>query len=115
LTREAVAYIDEKSADAKAGKPFFLYFPMSSPHGPIVPSEEWQGKSELGKYGDFIMQTDGSVGAVMEAIERNGLADNTIFIFSADNGTSKIANFEELQEQGHYPSANLRGSKADLW
>jgi arylsulfatase A-like enzyme/alpha-L-fucosidase len=115
LTREAVAYIDEKGAQARAGKPFFLYFPMSSPHGPIVPSEDWQGKSELGEYGDFIMQTDGSVGAVMEAIERNGLADNTVFIFSADNGTSKIADFEALQEKGHYPSANLRGSKADLW
>ncbi len=115
LTREVVAYIDEKSAEAKSGKPFFLYFPMSSPHAPIVPSDGWTGKSELGKYGDFIMQTDGSVGAVMEALERNGLSDNTIIIFSADNGTSKVAKIEELEAQGHYPSANLRGSKADLW
>ncbi|VGO12382.1 Arylsulfatase [Pontiella desulfatans] len=115
LTKEAVGFIDRKSTEAKAGKPFFLYFPLSSPHGPIAPSKEWQGKSELGSYGDFIMQTDASVGAVMAALDRNGLRENTIIVFSTDNGTSPIAKFEDLEAAGHYPSANLRGHKADLW
>lgn len=115
LTEEVVRQIDQKAAAAKQGKPFFIYFPMSSPHTPIVPSPEWKGKTGLGDYGDFVAQTDGSVGEVIAALERNGLADNTIVIFGADNGTSKEADIENLQQQGHYPSANLRGSKADLW
>ena len=115
LTEAAVEFIDSRAVDAKAGKPFFLYCALSSPHTPIVPSKKWQGKSGLGDYGDFVMQTDGSVGAVMEALDKHGLSDNTILIFSADNGTSKAAGIPALQKQGHYPSANLRGSKADLW
>jgi arylsulfatase A len=115
LTESAVEFIDSRAADAKAGKPFYLYFALSSPHTPIVPSKEWQGKSGLGDYGDFVMQTDGSVGAVMEALDKHGLRDNTLLIFSADNGTSKAAGIPALQKQGHYPSANLRGSKADIW
>ncbi len=115
LTEKAVAYVNEHAEDAKSGKPFFLYMPLGSPHAPIVPSKQWQGKSGLGKYGDFVMQTDGSVGEVVAAIDENGLADNTLLIFSCDNGTSKVANIPALQKQGHFPSANLRGSKADIW
>lgn len=115
LTEEAVRFIDAQANSAKDGKPFFLYLPLSSPHTPIVPSADWKGKSGLGDYGDFVMQTDGTVGAVMDALERNGLVDNTILIFSSDNGTSKAAGIPQLQKQGHYPSAHLRGSKADIW
>jgi arylsulfatase A-like enzyme len=111
----AVDYINQKAADAKNGKPFFLYVPFGSPHTPIVPTEEWIGKSGLGKYGDFVMMTDGMAGRVIDAIDANGLADNTIVIFSSDNGTSRKCKFDDLKEQGHYPSAYLRGSKADLW
>ena len=115
LTDEVTDLIDQKAEQAKNGKPFFIYFAQSSPHTPIVPSKEWQGKTELGDYGDFVAQTDGTVGAVMDALEKNGLADNTIVIFSADNGTSKEADIEFLQSNGHYPSAGLRGAKSDLW
>ena len=116
LTDVVTRYIDEKASDAKEGKPFFLYFPMSSPHSPVVPSKQWQGKSGLGPHGDFVMQTDASVGAVMEALARNGLVDNTIVIFSADNGTSGVAaNKLDLERQGHFPSGDFRGAKTDLW
>lgn len=115
ITAKAVEHINEHAAAAKAGQPFFLYVPLSSPHTPIVPSERWIGKSGLGKYADFVMQTDGSVGEVVRAIDANGLTDNTLLIFSCDNGTSRAAGIPELQAQGHYPSAQLRGSKADLW
>ncbi|MEP2774691.1 MAG: arylsulfatase [Luteolibacter sp.] len=115
ITTAAAGFIDAHAAGAKEGKPFFMYFPLSSPHTPIAPAPEWIGKGLIGEYGDFVAQTDGSVGAVMEALERNGLTKNTIVIFSADNGTSKAANIPALEKQGHYPSANLRGSKADLW
>ncbi len=112
LQREAVTYIN-----SRAGKeePFFLYLPLGSPHTPIVPSPEWQGKSGLGDYGDFVMQTDAALGAVMEALDANGMTENTLVIFTSDNGCSKAAGINELAEQGHLVSAHLRGSKADIW
>jgi len=115
LTDEVVDLIDNKAAKAKEGDPFFIYFAQNSPHTPIAPSEPWQGKTALGAYGDFVAETDGSVGAVMDAIERNGLTDNTIVIFSSDNGTSRAADIPYLQSNGHYPSADFRGYKTDLW
>ena len=112
LTEKSVDYID-----SRAGKdePFFLFIPLGSPHTPIVPSPEWQGKSGLGDYGDFVMQTDHVVGEVSKALARNGFADNTLFIFTSDNGCSKAADIKGLAEQGHLVSAHLRGSKADIW
>ncbi len=115
ITKRVVDYINDRAAEAKSGKPFFLYFPMSAPHTPIVPADPWKGRGVVGTYGDFVAQTDDSVGQVMEALERNGLDDNTLLVFTADNGTSKAADIGKLQAQGHFPSANLRGSKADLW
>lgn len=112
LTRESVAYIDSRQG---SDKPFFLYAPLGSPHNPIVPSPEWQGKSGMSPHADFVMQTDHFVVEVDEALERNGLKENTLVIFTSDNGTSKAAGIEELEAMGHFPSAHLRGSKADLW
>ena len=112
LQREAVEYIESRAGQEK---PFFLYLPLGSPHTPIVPTPEWQGRSGLGDYGDFVMQTDACLGAVMEALEKNDFADNTLVIFTSDNGCSKAAGIQKLAEQGHIVSAHLRGSKADLW
>ncbi|MBV1888526.1 MAG: arylsulfatase [Urechidicola sp.] len=115
VTDYAVDYINQKANSSKNGKPFFLYVALGSPHKPILPTKEWEGKSGLGKYGDFVMMTDGMAGKIIDAIDSNGLKDNTIVIFSSDNGTSKSANIPNLEKQGHYPSANLRGLKSDLW
>ncbi|MDF1824748.1 MAG: arylsulfatase [Verrucomicrobiales bacterium] len=112
LTEKSVEYIDSR---ADAEEPFFLYLPLGSPHTPIVPSPEWQGKSGLGDYGDFVMQTDHVVGEVSKALKRNGFANNTLFIFTSDNGCSKAAGIDKLAEKGHLVSAHLRGSKADIW
>ena len=111
LAEKAIAYIQKQTAS----KPFFTYIALPSPHTPIVPTPEWQGKSELGKYGDFQMQTDGFVGQIMDAVAAGGFSENTLFIVSSDNGCSKAADIKGLQAQGHFPSAHLRGSKADLW
>ena len=112
LTRKSVAYINSRKGKKE---PFFLYIPLGSPHTPIVPTGEWIGKSGLGKYGDFVMQTDNVVGEVSKALERNGFTDNTLVIFTSDNGCSKAAGIAQLAEQGHIVSAHLRGSKADIW
>lgn len=112
LAERSVAYIGGR---AVTGKPFFLYLALSSPHTPIVPSSPWQGKSGLGDYADFVMQTDWAVGEVLAAIERAGIAGNTVVIFTADNGCSPAAGTAELEKRGHFPSAGLRGYKADIW
>lgn len=112
LTQKAVEYVN---ARAGSEQPFFLYLPLGSPHTPIVPTPEWEGKSGLGKYGDFVMQTDHVVGAVTAALAKHGMTDNTLVIFTSDNGCSKAAGIEQLREQGHLVSAHLRGSKADIW
>lgn len=113
LTRKAVEYIDSRAQDKET--PFFLYVPYGSPHTPIVPTPEWQGRSGLGDYGDFVMQTDAGVGEIMAALKKNDLVQNTLIIFSSDNGCSKAANIPNLKKQGHKVSAGFRGSKADLW
>ena len=113
LTEKSVAYIKERSKTPN--QPFFLYVPLGSPHTPIVPTKEWQDKSGLGAYGDFVMQTDATVGAIAAALEENGFANNTLFIFTSDNGCSKAAGLPALRKQGHHVSAHYRGSKADIW
>jgi arylsulfatase A len=112
LTRKAVEFV---SGQAKTGRPFFLYLPLNAPHTPIVPSKEWQGKSNLGAYGDFVMETDWAVGEVLAAIDHAGVSGNTLVILTSDNGCSKAAGIPQLQAQGHYPSAGMRGSKADIF
>lgn len=111
LAAESVKFIAEQQAD----KPFFVYIPLTSPHTPIVPTEQWKGKSGLGPYGDFVMQTDHVIGQIMSAVDDSEFVENTLIIVTSDNGCSKAANIRGLQSQGHYPSAQFRGSKADLW
>ncbi|MGJ8643539.1 MAG: sulfatase family protein [Luteolibacter sp.] len=111
LAAESVEYISEYESE----KPFFIYIPLPSPHTPIVPSEKWQGKSGIGSYGDFMMQTDDLVGQVVKALEEKGISENTMLIVTSDNGCSKAANFKNLESHGHFASAQYRGSKADLW
>jgi len=112
LTEKAVAYL----ASQRDGKrPFFLYFPMPAPHTPIAPSKRWQGKSGLNAYADYVMQVDDTVGQVMRALEESGHAENTLLIFTSDNGCSPQGNFKELATFGHDPSYIFRGHKADIF
>ena len=112
LTRKAVEYI---AARAKTSQPFFLYLPLNSPHTPIVPTKEWQGKSGLGDYADFVMETDWALGEVLNALDKAGITENTLVIFTSDNGCSPAAKPHDLEERGHFPSHQFRGYKADIW
>ncbi|MFO0808556.1 MAG: arylsulfatase [Gemmataceae bacterium] len=113
LVREAEKVIAERAARRDA--PFFLYLPLTTPHTPIVPAKGWEGKSGLGPYGDFVMQTDAAVGAVLAALDRAGVAGNTLVVFTSDNGCSNQANFPALAKFGHNPSYKFRGHKADVY
>lgn len=112
LINRSVNYIQER---AKTKQPFYLYLPLPAPHTPILPIKEYQGKSGLNPYGDFCLMVDDMVGKVMKALEDAGVSDNTILVFSTDNGCSPQAKFEELEPKGHYPSYIYRGHKADLF
>ncbi|MDR1098419.1 MAG: arylsulfatase [Tannerella sp.] len=112
LIDKAIAYIEKK---ANRENPFFLYLPLPAPHTPILPGERFSGKSGLNPYGDFVMEVDDMVGRINKALEENGIARNTILVFTADNGCSPEAKLNELQDKGHYPSYLYRGHKADLF
>jgi arylsulfatase A len=115
FTRRAVDTIAQRAAEARAGKPFFLYLPLNSPHTPIAPTPEWRGKSGLNAYADFVMETDAAIGDVLAALEKNGVADNTLVIFASDNGCSPEADYPFLTSHAHDPSAGRRGYKADIF
>ncbi len=115
FTQRAIDYVGRRAAEARSGKPFFLYLPLNSPHTPIAPTKEWRGKSGLNDYADFVMQTDAAVGELLAALDRLGLADNTFVIFTSDNGCSPQADFPALAALGHDPSAARRGHKADIF
>lgn len=81
FTRQAVDFI-QRQGDG----PFFLYFAHTAPHIPIVPSEEFRGKSGMGEYGDVVMEVDWSVGEILKAVADKGIDDNTLIIVTSDNG-----------------------------
>ncbi|MGE9269360.1 MAG: sulfatase family protein, partial [Verrucomicrobiales bacterium] len=112
LARESRAFIKRS---AESDKPFFLYLPLTSPHTPIVPSGRWQGKSELGEYGDFLMETDWVVGEILAELDAQGIQDETLVVFTSDNGCSPMADIPALAKKGHVVSGPLRGHKSDAF
>ncbi len=110
LTDKTVTWIESHS-DAQ---PFFLYFALPSPHAPIIPNEEFVGKSAAGGYGDFVYQTDWVVGQVLGALRDNGLEQNTLVIFTSDNGPERYA-FVRAERHDHLSMGELRGLKRDVW
>jgi len=124
LTDKAVEFVTK---NAKGQQPFFLYLPLPAPHKPVMPTTAFQGKSKLGFYADFVMQVDNAVGQVLESLDRNGVRENTVVIFTSDNGSfmyrfedGKPDHLDEPKQQGyrpenHQPNGNLRGTKADIW
>jgi arylsulfatase A-like enzyme len=128
FTRRAVTFVESRSGQRN---PFFLYFPLPSPHLPVVPNAEWLGKTGAGIYADFTAQTDATVGAVLAALDRTQQAENTLIVFTSDNGglwhrwepkeRDDIAGYKPTPrgsynlERGHRSNAGLRGTKADIW
>ncbi len=115
FVRRAVDYIESSGPE-----PFFLYFPLTSPHTPIVPNAPFVGRSGCGLYGDFVCEVDWVVGQVMAALERRGIAADTLMVFTSDNGpecgsAADGGTYEHARIHGHYSMANLRGVKRDTW
>jgi len=132
LTRKACEFVTTNKF------PFFLYLALPSPHTPLVPAKEWQGKSNLGDYGDYVMETDWAIGRVLAALDQAGVADNTLVFMTSDNGVApyvgvgpeqlrqleakgfqpasgQFQKYLELEAMGHYSSYVFRGHKSDIW
>ncbi|HYW81309.1 MAG TPA: arylsulfatase [Thermoguttaceae bacterium] len=125
LLTQAVGFIRREASDSK---PFFLYFPLTAPHKPVLPHPRFRGATELGPYGDFVVQVDWTVAQVLKTLDEAGIAKDTLILFSSDNGSymvrlddpDAIDHVTDETVQGYKPTnhmANhtLRGTKADVW
>ena len=111
LTEKATTWLEKRKGDVT---PFFLYFPLPSPHAPIIPTDKFDGRSQAGAYGDYVVQSDWSCGQLLDALERAGHAENTLVVFTADNGPEKYA-YARDEKLGHWSSGPLRGLKRDIY
>lgn len=110
FTNKAIAFI-KKQADGKA--PFFLYFAMPAPHTPWVPAPGYAGKSKAGEYGDYVQMVDDEVGKVLQTLDNLGLSENTMVVFTSDNGPYWRENF--VQKYNHKAAGEFRGMKGDAF
>lgn len=110
LTGKAVAFIEQHRNER-----FFLYFAHRNVHSPVNPNPRFKGKSEIGVYGDFINELDWSVGEVLSTLYRLKLTDNTLVIFSSDNGGVAKISSDSAVINGLYLNGPLRGKKTEVW
>lgn len=116
---------------ARSGVPFFVYFPLTSPHLPVVPTPDVSGLSEAGDYGDFVVETDRALGKILEALDDTDQTKNTLVLFSSDNGglfhwwnfraygdggaAPRTRRGDEVRRFAHQSNADWRGTKADIF
>lgn len=109
ITTRSVEYI---RSQARSGDPFFLYVPLAAPHTPWLPTEEYLATSEAGEYGDFTVQVDATLGAIMDVLDATNQAGNTILIMTSDNGAYWPESF--IDRFDHLANHRWRGMKADI-
>lgn len=113
FTEEAISVIQSHAQGERSGKPLFLYLAYPAPHTPWLPSAEFEGKSGAGMYGDFLMMVDAEISRVLATLEKEGMAENTLLVFSSDNGP--VWYDEDVHRFGHDASGGFRGMKGDAW
>lgn len=110
FTNKSIDYIaKQKSAE----KPFFLYIPLNAPHTPWVPTKEFKGKSEVDEYGDYVQMVDNQVGQILQSLKDNGFEENTLVVFTSDNGAYWHPAF--IEKFNHSANHIFKGMKADIW
>jgi arylsulfatase A len=114
FTDKAIEWMSRKTDDAKAGKPFFVYLPYTSPHYPVCPLPEFHGKGECGGYGEFVIETDYHVGRILDFLSKSGLDEDTMIVFSSDNGPETSWK-QRIEDFGHHSSGPYRGGKRDIY
>ena len=113
LTAKAVAHVRERAKERE--RPFFLYLALSAPHTPVAPTPAFAGRSGIGRYGDFVAETDAAIGEVVQALDDAGLGRDTLVIVASDNGAAAAGGIAEARRHGHDASGGFRGAKADLY
>ncbi len=113
FTERAVAYLKQHK-ESGVEKPFFLYFPLTAPHTPVVPAPFVKGWSEAGDYGDFTAQVDHTVGQVLKTLDDLGMTENTLVIMTSDNGSTEPTG-KMVKAFNHRPNYHFRGRKSDVW
>ena len=111
LTQRSINWIEERDRE----KPFFLLLSTTNIHHPFTPDEQFLGTSQAGLYGDFIHELDWMTGQIMEALEAQGIADNTILIFTSDNGGMLNEEGQRAIKKGHNMNGKFLGSKFGAW
>ena len=110
-TKKAVEFIIDPQ---RGEKPYFLFFALPAPHAPIIPNDEFDGKSGAGPYGDFVYEIDHACGQLLEAVKKSGGEDRTVVIFSADNGPEQYA-YARDKKFDHWSAKPFRGLKRDIY
>ena len=110
--RHSIKYINEQK---NSKKPFFLYLPITAPHTPVLPLDKYKGKSSIGAYGDFVVMIDDMVKQIVGTLKKNNQLDNTLIIFTSDNGCAPYVGVKDMEKQGHFPSYIYRGYKTDIY
>lgn len=110
ITDKAISYIDDQK---KTENPFFLYFPLTGPHTPWLPTEVTNGKSQAGTYGDFVLDVDNVVGRVIAALKKSGQLKNTLIIVTSDNGSHWT--LQDKEKYAHRANYTFKGQKADIY
>ena len=125
LVRQATDFIDRQSRESQ---PFLLYFPLTAPHKPVWPAERFRGRTDLGPYGDFVVQVDATVGDILNAVDAAGIRDSTVVFFTSDNGSfmyrrngasqpdhTDDETIQAYRSHNHTSNYVYRGTKADIW
>lgn len=110
LTEKAVNWIAENKDN-----PFFLYFATTHIHHPFTPAPRFKGTSQAGLYGDYIHELDWMVGEIVQSLEDNGLSENTLIIFTSDNGAMMNLGGRNAVRDGHKINGELLGFKFGVW
>jgi len=112
FTNETLSYLNTHQTE-RSETPFFMYVALAAPHTPWLPADSLQGTSGAGLYGDFVRQVDGAVGRILDALDRMGVSDNTLVVFSSDNGP--VWYQKDVDRFDYRSTAAYRGMKADAW
>ena len=114
FTERAIKWLDIQASAARNGKPFMLYLSYTSPHKPVIPLKRFWGKGDAGAYGDFMMETDWHVGRVLDWIDKNKLTDNTVVVFTSDNGPESTWR-RRIEEYNHHSNGIYREGKRSIY
>jgi arylsulfatase A-like enzyme len=112
LVQEGISFI-QRQVNEHPDKPFMLYLPLTGPHTPWVPGEEFKGSTALGTYGDFIAHIDDAVHRIVQTLTALDIEKNTLLIFTSDNGGHWSE--EDKLNYAHQSNYGARGQKGDIW